>query len=295
MWSLGKVIQTPEVLRVYMGSFWDQPLRNKSLEKLFMAEQADLLADLRSLPRNSTVRKVNELIKRSRMLKVHVHILDHLQNQFGVFGKQKMHDKICKNLLEYFKAVQQQTQLPMGDFPHLGNFKEQIIHHQLDKFPSLKDKKFKKLLAELDQAISVDIPKNLRLIPSQPAGGDLRAEAANPFAAGSDNAMMGQAWAVERANKSRYDNTFVAQELVEGKLSGLNARNLFMKSRLSTDILRQIWNLADCDEDGYLDKDEFAVAMCLIECHTNGLCPIIPANLPAALVPPSKRDLYDFQ
>lgn len=26
MWSLGKVIKSPEVLRVYIGSFWDQPL-----------------------------------------------------------------------------------------------------------------------------------------------------------------------------------------------------------------------------------------------------------------------------
>ena len=41
MWSLGKVVQTPEVMRVYMGSFWDQPLKNKELEKLFAAEQVD--------------------------------------------------------------------------------------------------------------------------------------------------------------------------------------------------------------------------------------------------------------
>ena len=27
MWSLGKVLGTPEVARVYIGSFWDQPLR----------------------------------------------------------------------------------------------------------------------------------------------------------------------------------------------------------------------------------------------------------------------------
>jgi hypothetical protein len=27
MWSLGKVIKSPEVLRVYIGTFWDQPLQ----------------------------------------------------------------------------------------------------------------------------------------------------------------------------------------------------------------------------------------------------------------------------
>ena len=28
MWSLGKVINTPEVARVYLGSFWAKPLQN---------------------------------------------------------------------------------------------------------------------------------------------------------------------------------------------------------------------------------------------------------------------------
>lgn len=29
MWSLGKVVQTPEASRVYLGSFWDMPLKNQ--------------------------------------------------------------------------------------------------------------------------------------------------------------------------------------------------------------------------------------------------------------------------
>jgi hypothetical protein len=79
MWSLGKVIQTPEVLRVYCGSFWDKPLQNTECATLLEAEQSDLLADLRSLPRNSTVRKINELVKRARMARVHAFIITHLR------------------------------------------------------------------------------------------------------------------------------------------------------------------------------------------------------------------------
>ena len=35
MWSLGKVINTPEVTRVYVGSFWEQPYKNTEFARLF--------------------------------------------------------------------------------------------------------------------------------------------------------------------------------------------------------------------------------------------------------------------
>lgn len=70
MWSLGKVLGTPEVARVYIGSFWDQPLRYDINRRLFEAEEQDLFADLQSLPRNAALRKLNDLIKRARLAKV---------------------------------------------------------------------------------------------------------------------------------------------------------------------------------------------------------------------------------
>jgi len=38
MWSLGKVIKTPEVMRVYIGSFWNEPYQNKDNENLFKVQ-----------------------------------------------------------------------------------------------------------------------------------------------------------------------------------------------------------------------------------------------------------------
>jgi len=70
MWSLGKVLNTPEVSRVYIGSFWDEPLRYDANRKLFEAEEQDLFKDLQSLPKNAALRKLNDLIKRARLAKV---------------------------------------------------------------------------------------------------------------------------------------------------------------------------------------------------------------------------------
>jgi EH domain-containing protein 1 len=49
--GLCQVLKTPEVLRVYVGSFWDQPLLYQDNKELFEMEERDLMNDLRDLPR----------------------------------------------------------------------------------------------------------------------------------------------------------------------------------------------------------------------------------------------------
>lgn len=61
MWSLGKIINTPEVVPVYTGS-WSHPLLIPDKRKLFKAEK-DLFKDIQALPRNAALRKLNDLIK----------------------------------------------------------------------------------------------------------------------------------------------------------------------------------------------------------------------------------------
>ena len=54
MWSLGKVFKSPEVCRVYIGSFnGGAPVsgdKNPAGVGLFKAEEADLLRDLKDIP-----------------------------------------------------------------------------------------------------------------------------------------------------------------------------------------------------------------------------------------------------
>lgn len=70
MWGLGKVLGTPEVVRVFIGSFWDRPLRYDVNRHLFELESQDLFKDLRSLPSNAAMRKLNDMIRRARLAKV---------------------------------------------------------------------------------------------------------------------------------------------------------------------------------------------------------------------------------
>ena len=68
------------------------------------------------------------------------------------------------------------------------------------------------------------------------------------------------------------------------------ARDVLVRTGLDKEQLRQIWNLSDIDRDGLFDHDEYVVAMFLCDAVIQKGRPI-PAELPASVVPPSKRAL----
>jgi hypothetical protein len=75
-----------------------------------------------------------------------------------------------------------------------------------------------------------------------------------------------------------------------GYLSTNTARDVLVRTGLEKDQLRQIWNLSDIDKDGLFDHDEYVVAMFLCDAVIQKGRPI-PAELPASVIPPSKREL----
>merc|ERR1719447_1313606 len=135
LWSLGKVVQTPEVMRVYISSFWDKPYHIKECQKLFDLERADLLNDLKSLPRSSAVRKVNEFVKRTRRAKVHAMICEALRTKFGIFGKEKKQKELLATMADVFKAVSTKNNVPVGDFPNPHKFASIMSNFEMWKIP----------------------------------------------------------------------------------------------------------------------------------------------------------------
>jgi hypothetical protein len=72
-------LQTPEAIRVYPGSFWDEPIQSHLIDnvdtKLLASEKKALLDELKDLPSNAAARRVNELIKRAQAVKVSVYMI----------------------------------------------------------------------------------------------------------------------------------------------------------------------------------------------------------------------------
>ncbi|KAF4102296.1 EH domain-containing protein 4 [Onychostoma macrolepis] len=295
MWSLGKVINTPEVVRVYLGSFWAKPLQNADNRRLFEAETQDLFRDIQSLPRNAALRKLNDLIKRARLAKVHAYIISYLKKEMpSLFGKEKKKEELIAHLPEIYQILQREHHISPGDFPNVIKMQEQLQHYDFSKFPSLKVK----LIESVDRMLSTKISSLMNMIreeeSKQPTqivmGGAFEDSSDGPFGHGYGEGISAGAdtedWIVSR-DKHRYDEIFYTLMPVNGKVTGINAKKEMMNSRLPNTVLGKIWKLADCDKDGMLDDEEFALAQHLIKVKLEGF--ELPTELPIHLVPPSHR------
>ncbi|MFS8006213.1 putative EH domain, EF-hand domain, EF-hand domain pair, EF-Hand 1, calcium-binding protein [Helianthus anomalus] len=67
----------------------------------------------------------------------------------------------------------------------------------------------------------------------------------------------------------------------DGKITGEQARSLFLSWRLPREILKQVWDLSDQDNDSMLSLREFCIALYLMERYREGhnLPPTLPSNV----------------
>lgn len=109
-------------------------MQNKDFQSLFQAEEEDLLKDLRSLPVNAATRKINEMIKRARVLRTHALILNRLKSQMPYFvGKEVKQDELIDNLEATFNEVSascfESRHLSSRKTPHCFRFAIDIEFH----------------------------------------------------------------------------------------------------------------------------------------------------------------------
>ena len=102
----------------------------------------------------------------------------------------------------------------------------------------------------------------------------------------------GDGWAISPQEKAQFDQIYATIDTGNrGFITGEQAVGFFSNSRLPEDALAQIWDLADINSEGQLNRDEFAVAMYLIKQQRSKRDgrDVLPQSLPQNLIPPSMR------
>lgn len=88
-----------------------------------------------------------------------------------------------------------------------------------------------------------------------------------------------------RAEKQRFEPLFDRAKSNDGLIDGQAAKDIFLKARLPAETLGRIWALVDVKERGRLTRNEFILAMHLIQCTISQNLSQIPAALPDSWKP----------
>nr|AAB09088.1 PAST-1 [Drosophila melanogaster] len=263
MWSLGKVLQD----LLHLLDVGEVAGRNGVLALDAIVYLAEVL---------------NQVLLLAVLAEHRGHVLAQLGNDEG------MH-------LGQARPLDQIVQLAQGGVTRQG-----LQHQDFTKFHSLKPH----LLDIVDNMLAKDIARLMEMIPQEEMtmvadpivkGGAFEGvidDHVSPFGymkgEGIDAGYGEHEWICNK-DKPRTDGIFNGLGPVDGKISGATAKQELIKSKLPNSVLSKIWKLSDVDGDGFLDSDEFALALHLINVKLEG-CEL-PTVLPEHLVPPSKR--YD--
>ena len=159
MWSLGAIVASPEVPRVYLGSFWDQPFQHGGMAGLMEAEESDLIQELASLPEDAVMNKINEIARRARLVQVHVHLMAYMREKVTSkwMGRRQAQEELCseRGMRECYEATLRQHSLSRGDFPPWDVLARHLIDYDFSRLyrPSEERSKKMKLLHELMETV----------------------------------------------------------------------------------------------------------------------------------------------
>ena len=105
------------------------------------------------------MRRINELVKRARSVKVHAYIIHYLRKQLPyTFGKKEKQHRLIMRLDNEFKMCARRYELPKGDFPSVEYYRKALLEiKDLSEYQKLD----KRLIKEMENVFSVDIPELL--------------------------------------------------------------------------------------------------------------------------------------
>lgn len=127
------------------------------------------------------------------------------------------------------------------------------------------------------------------IAPSRPPAPTIRPIAPPLIPALPSSAAVAKGeWVLTTIEKLKYQEIFEKSDLdMDGLVSGLEIRDVFLKSGLPQNMLAHIWALCDTDQTGKLNSEQFALACWLIDRKKRGTDP--PQVLAPEMIPPSMR------
>jgi hypothetical protein len=228
------------------------------------------------------------MVKRARLVRVLAMLVEHLRTELPMFGKEAKQKKMAETIQSYVEILMKKHGIAQGDFPEVEKMRSYLGAYNLAEFQELQPR----MIELVDLVLAKEIPKMLDYIQKTKVKEEKtmpleESPFANPFEKMQTEQVA--AWVVDPASKSKYDNLFFSLSPAGDppRVSGAAARPVLLQSGLPVEALKKIWDLVTTE--GFLDQEEFALVMFLVNSARQNGVQAIPSVLPDSFIPPSKR------
>ncbi|KAM3723113.1 EH domain-containing protein [Dirofilaria immitis] len=167
MWSLSRILESPEVPKVFIGSFCcadSKDAISSEVHEIFTQEYIDFFDELKLLPSGCNVRKLNDVIKRAKKLKIHALTMEYLLKKMWCKSNAELKRVVTqRNLLRILDDFKYRLRVAESDFPDIAPFVEKAHLSYIKGWNKVDED----LMHNLDQFINEDIPRMVAAVQSK--------------------------------------------------------------------------------------------------------------------------------
>ncbi|KRZ04599.1 EH domain-containing protein 1 [Trichinella zimbabwensis] len=270
IWQLGHIMKRREIPPVFIGSLWESPFKHPDLREYYECAQQALLKAIRTLPRSVHVRRLNDVIKRAKLVNMHALIVKEIRKKCfikkGLIGRylfKKMAEHLEKTIYPKLVMVHK---ISSKNLPNSDIVKSMIRAGHLSIENCITDE----MVSLLEEFLSNDVTELVASLPKDSQIPLLKAGRFGDPVVGAS--CEPENWCVINleAKSRRWKEIFYSLNPQRGLLHWSKARDHLNSYNLPLPVLDQIWRLADTDFDGMVNKDEFYLILWLIHRTLNG-------------------------
>ncbi|KAK6102530.1 Dynamin family protein [Brugia pahangi] len=167
MWSLSRILESPEVPKVFIGSFCTADSKDtisSEVHEIFTQEYIDFFDELKLLPSGCNVRKLNDVIKRAKKLKIHALIMEYLLKKMWCKSNGELKRVVTQyNLLQILDDFKYRLRVAESDLPDILPFLEKARLSYIKGWNKVNEEQ----MHNLDQFINDDIPRMVAAVQSK--------------------------------------------------------------------------------------------------------------------------------
>uniref|UniRef100_A0A5S6Q8P6 EH domain-containing protein n=1 Tax=Trichuris muris TaxID=70415 RepID=A0A5S6Q8P6_TRIMR len=287
MWSLSRTFKRVEVPQVFLGSFWSKPLKRPDMFGVINRYQDQLLVEIRQLPFTVQVRRLNDVIRRAKLARIHALISRNLSHSLptvkGRAGKTYMRLVLRRLTRRVYPKLITKHKIFFFDLPHPLLIRKLLIgsHRAPKKKVTLS------MIHHVEDFLRNDVTAFVSVLPHRCQHAFLKMGRLDVPKIGLNPLKHDWCNVSKEANKCRWRECFYRLKPRHGFLHSSHAKEYMRYAGLSVIILNDIWRLVDSDNDELINEEEFCLLNWLMMQSKRGRR--IPLELPKQLRPPDQH------